>query len=82
MGVSNEEETRNIYKFLVDFLQFYTKIIDIITKINLLTWVYVVGYFRKAASLSKFAGSFCKMSSATSVSTSSSDFPPDDEARA
>ena len=46
------------------------------------TCEYVVGYFLNVASVSKLLGNLLKMSSATSPMTSSSDFPPDDEARA
>ena len=47
-----------------------------------LTWLYAVGYFLRAASVSKLAGSLERMSAATSSSTSSLLLPPDEEERA
>ena len=44
------------------------------------TWLYAVGYFRSATSVSKVDGSFVKISDATSSSISSLDLPvPEDE---
>lgn len=44
--------------------------------------LYEVGYFLRAASVSKFGGILDRMSCATSSTTSSVDFPPPDEALA
>ena len=47
-----------------------------------LTWLYVVGYFLRASSVSKFAGSLLRISAATSSSVSSLDLPPPLDVRA
>ena len=49
---------------------------------QVLTWLYAVGYFLRAASVSKLLGSLERMSAATSSSTSSLLLPPDEEERA
>ena len=48
----------------------------------LLTWLYVVGYFRRASSVSKFGGSLLRISAATSSNVSSLDLPPPLDVRA
>lgn len=44
--------------------------------------LYDVGYFLRAASVSKFGGSLLTISAATSPTTSSVDLPPPDDALA
>ena len=48
----------------------------------LLTWLYVVGYFLRASSVSKFGGSLLRISAATSSNVSSLDLPPPLDVRA
>ena len=49
--------------------------------VEIITCVYVVGYFRRAASVSNSGGTLLRISEATASRISSSDLPPPDDVR-